>query len=133
MNAVAEYRKERARRGPDVDGLTADAAITELDDAKTAVLSRLDVAESETDRLRTLFQKAKNAMTRAEGELAQKELVCTRLRTSWREDTADLGDFDAALHSAFQDYRDDFPDSSIEDFDKWLACHVECGKEMLAP
>lgn len=70
MNAVDEYRKERARRGPDVDGLTADAAITELDDAKTAVLSRLDAAESEADRLRTLFQKAKNAMEQAEAALA---------------------------------------------------------------
>lgn len=66
-------------------------------------------------------------------ELAQKELVIARLRTSWREDCADLGRFDDALHSAFQDYRDDFPEGSIEDFDKWLACHVTWRKEMRAP
>lgn len=39
---------------------------------------------------------------------------------------------DDALHSAFHDWRDDFPDSTME-YDEWLACHVTCGKEMRAP
>lgn len=42
-----------------------------------------------------------------------------------------ITDMDDALHSAFQDYRDDFgDDSAIDDFDHWLALHVTCGKEM---
>jgi len=93
----------------------------------------IEELEADVNRMRTLALLDLDARKELEAALEQGELVRTRLRTSWREDTADLGDFDAALHSAFQDYRDDFPDSSIEDFDKWLACHVECGQEMLAP
>lgn len=51
--------------------------IAEMEDAKEAALSRLESAESEVDRLRTLFQKSKNAMIRAEAEMtALKARLC---------------------------------------------------------
>lgn len=51
MSAVEEYRKERLRRGPDVDGLTADAAVAELEaenlKLKNQLREKFDLAASE--------------------------------------------------------------------------------------
>lgn len=44
MSAADDYRKERLRRGPDVDGMIADAAIVELE----AELDALDARRCET-------------------------------------------------------------------------------------
>lgn len=46
---------------------------------------------------------------------------------------AAIAELDDALHSAFDDFRVDFPESTIADYDEWLALHVTCGKEMRAP
>ena len=39
---------------------------------------------------------------------------------------AEIERMDDALHSAFQDWLDDFPDDSPMDYDAWLACHITC-------
>lgn len=44
-----------------------------------------------------------------------------------------IEELEAALHSAYQDWLDDFPDDCPMDYDRWLACHITCGKEMRAP
>jgi len=121
MSAVEEYRKQRVTFLPQTplrDQL-ADDAIAEM--------------EAERDAAIHMATRSSDSYAELEAELERKELVCTRLRTSWREDTADLGRFDDALHSAYQDWLDDFPDDSPMDYDKWLALHVMCGKEMRAP
>ena len=51
MSAVEEYRKERLRRGPDVDGLTADAALAEETARAERAAAALEEAVSHLGRL----------------------------------------------------------------------------------
>jgi len=99
MSAVEKYWRERLRRGPDVDGLTADAAIAELEAENERHIETALTAPAGTWR----YQATHRTITTPGGEIGDVfevrevyEGVCDRSGCSWTEsaiapesDTAD--------------------------------------------